>query len=136
MRRGLNRNGVEVGRKKLVLDLLMRERIGDRVIAVVEPHARGRSLGDAGVEVMRKLEAVAPAADNESHCQYGEDAGLEELENCPPEGGELRSRLRLGEAARVRDWGRSGQGPLAPRTVQLRFHKYRLAANVNCFKKR
>jgi len=42
-----------------------------------------------------------------------------------------RDALVLLVSAMGRDFGKR---PSAPRTVQLRFHKYRLATRSNCFK--
>src|SRR6185503_18831860 len=132
-----NREEAKLRSKELVLDLMMRKGSCCGFVAMVQPHASGGGLGDISVvEIVREFFAVAPATDHEGEGENRENTRLEELKDCQLERGELGSRVRLGGAVQVRDGEGSGQVPLAPRTVQLRSHKYRLAGSSNCCKKR
>jgi len=82
---GQGRNGedVELQSEEFLRALVVLIRRNGSVVAVVHPHACGGGLGDVSVmEVVRELEAVAPATDDERESENGEDAGLEELEDC------------------------------------------------------
>jgi len=80
MRHARNRKDTELRSEKLVLNLALWGLRNCDIVAMVQPHACGRGFGDVCVvEVVRELEAVAPATDDQGHSEHGENAGLEEV---------------------------------------------------------
>ena len=112
-REGRYGEDAECKREELLRKLMIGDRSGNRGMPLVEPHASGGSLGDAGVmEVVRELVAVTPAADDQGEGEYRENAGLEEIEGSQPESGELHSRARWAGVLCVRDGEGFRQGSL------------------------
>jgi len=67
MRQRRNCNNTKLRTQQLVLDLALRTMRNCDLVAMVEPHARGRRFGDiCVVEVMRELETVTPASNDQS----------------------------------------------------------------------
>ena len=99
--------------EELVLNATLSTLRDCSVVAMVEPHARGRRFGDISVvEVMRELEAVAPASDDEGKSEDGENARLEEAERRQLQGRELRSGTQSEGVLWFRDGGRFRQNSL------------------------